>query len=424
MNYHFTPQDNSGQIVIISSDDSVLSSDNSALLFNDLNFLLSDGRSASDNSAMLTEEQILKYANNNYRLPTWQALPIILLPDFLLNRPRNLRPRHPIAQKQIQDQYEKAKRDPTERRINRDWMPYFELYILDTPNGQRFRQIANAIGQIPLHADVVPRTQDQVYWLKTLHYFYQARGILLAQRLYPLEIDNLYDNNLHLLQHNLPDGAFERVEHFANVNHKEIQLIAAIFDPLRNRLPNLAEKHSFDDHFRFFVKMQTERFKEDWEYTVNNRDRLQPRTAHEERDEIDTIQPLLEQSPWVEERQSSLPKSSESFPRVQRLPYKTQEQKQTNYFKEQGLYGQMILTVQDLHLKGMDSEWSAYMEAINQAKLVYRESIFWLNGKPKYKCQPSVHQRESEIDQPDQRSTWKPVRGVISPQGYLTWQLT
>src|SRR4028119_678749 len=76
----------------------------------------------------------------------------------------------------------KAKEEDLRLSIERPLIPTSEIYIPNTPIGRRFFNIAKAIGEIP-SLEIIPTNPNQAYWLKTLHYYWQAKGVLFAYKL-------------------------------------------------------------------------------------------------------------------------------------------------------------------------------------------------------------------------------------------------
>lgn len=150
----------------------------------------------------MTEEEIRELAERVFEKPkALQELPLILTPEHLFNTPREIRRRLDKIKSALDIWISRAKEDDELLRIERRWIPFVEIYIPNTSEGNRFFTIAKAIGEIPMVAGVIPRNQNQGYWLKTLHYFYQARGVLFAYKLLgvipnPLDSQGLFNEYL------------------------------------------------------------------------------------------------------------------------------------------------------------------------------------------------------------------------------------
>lgn len=138
-----------------------------------------------------------------------QEVILILIPENLISVPLNLIESEPCIQQTIQKSLQEARLDDERLRIERSFIPHIVIYIPNTLKGKQFLKIAKAIGDIPLHAPVVPKNQNQGYWLKTLHYFWQARGVVLAHQLLgliqdPLEYEGVFSSRLPFTSiHNL-----------------------------------------------------------------------------------------------------------------------------------------------------------------------------------------------------------------------------
>lgn len=156
----------------------------------------------SHTSGEMTEEEIYALAKNLLEPPkTLLEMPLILISEDLFQTSEEMRRHLPQVKSSLNTWIAGAKADDECLRIDRRWIPFAETYLPNTPKGQTFFDLANSFGQIPMAAGIVPKNQNQGYWLKTLHYFYQARGILFAYKLLgvilnPIDKDGLFTQHL------------------------------------------------------------------------------------------------------------------------------------------------------------------------------------------------------------------------------------
>lgn len=121
--------------------------------------------------------------------PALQELPLILVPEPMFSLPVERRQQNPAVRQAIQVWLDEAHLDDERLRIERRLIAHTPIYIPDTLKGRQFFNIAKAMGEIPLNAPVLPKNQNQGYWLKTLHYHWQAKGVALAYQLLGLMSD-------------------------------------------------------------------------------------------------------------------------------------------------------------------------------------------------------------------------------------------
>jgi hypothetical protein len=117
------------------------------------------------------------------RQPALLELPLILVPEHLLHVSEEFRQHSAVAISALNRWMTRAKEEDLRLNIERPWIPTAEIYIPHTLMGKRFFKIAKAIGKIPSTLKIVPKNQNQAYWLLTMRYFWQARGVLFAHKL-------------------------------------------------------------------------------------------------------------------------------------------------------------------------------------------------------------------------------------------------
>ncbi len=109
----------------------------------------------------------------------------------------------PAATKIILDGWmAEAKASDKQLGIIRDTIPFAPVYIPEQPNSADFFNFALAIGEIP-KPQVAPQNHNQACWIKTIQYYWQARGLVLAHRLFGVIPDSLGKEGI--LSGNLPE---------------------------------------------------------------------------------------------------------------------------------------------------------------------------------------------------------------------------
>ena len=195
--------------------------------------------------------------------PALQAIPLLLVPQRQLSLSRELRETRPEIITQLENWQQSARKDDVRLLIRRPWIPFVEAYFPDTEVGQETYQMAKEIGAIPRQCGIIPTNQDQRFWLKTLHYLWQAHGLLFAQQLSRLP-DDLLQENIDRLHQYLPEQSFQNATQIATSDLTLYQAIVKNFEYLQNYSFDGRQRNTFSTPWSLFKEIQKENFQTGW----------------------------------------------------------------------------------------------------------------------------------------------------------------
>ncbi|MBD2054577.1 hypothetical protein H6F88_00780 [Oculatella sp. FACHB-28] len=308
-----------------------------------------------------------------------QDIVLIPVPQSLLSLPYEARRRSPTVQKTLNEWERQIREDDLcfgfEERC---WIPRVEIYIPNTPHGQQLIQIATEIGKIPLLAGIVPKNQEQAYWLKTLHYFYQARGILFAYKLLR-GIPNP-SSTKGVFQQYFSTSIIRNLKLVNEVDIAEYQLISAGEPYLKSWMAGRQQPYPFQDPLQLFLEIEKQAFLQGWELGPNNAGDWV--SIEDQKDLLSVRVFLLQQFQWTE------------FKRIEkRGTYKEQERRYLKFLQKNGWYGRFILALRshgEPNLEALrfhngpklEEPWRQYVEALRDSKIAYIDDFYWRKGLP------------------------------------------
>lgn len=336
---------------------------------------------------------------------TLQELPLILVSPYFLDSSQDWRTA-PKIHTAIENWLERAKLDDERLCIERRLIPHTPIYIPDTPEGQEFFKLAKAIADIPLRAPIVPKNQNQGYWLKTLHYYWQARGVVVAQRLLGVIPDPLEEGGV----------LFNRL---SNKNLEYLQMSREIDDALfhllkagENYIKQWAEKNQirypFEGLLHLFLSELWEEFLLTWQLGPGNSEKEAISKANQRANFAIRVR-LLRQSSWStpESEGESISRQEDRKKIKQRPPYKLIEQEYLEYLKEIGWSGWWVLALRPRSEHGdIEPYWISYVQALSQGRELTIDILDWLKGRPSNRPHSNPHQA---------------VEGTLNLLGYILW---
>ena len=357
-------------------------------------------------TTLFKTKQILTYAEFQIFAESYikahealQELPLILIPEDLLSSSNEIKQQYLFIQEAIQKWLDIAKMDDERLRIERRCIPHIPIYIPNTLKGQQFFKIAKAIGDIPLTASVVPKNQNQAYWLKTLHYFWQARGVVMAQQLLELIQDPLEEGGI--LIHQFPDTTINNLKLTKRIDISCFRILVRgqrIIQqwPLRNEI-----SYTFSNPLELFIEILQQDFLVAWHLALYDED-WQWITKKTQRDNIATCAYLLKEAIW-----------QESF--LDNAYYSKRKEEYLKYLQGVGWNTYWILAMQSQittrYNKHLEPYLEEYPSALIQGKELFVDEFNWRGGQP-YK------KREN-----NGKITNSPgkVEGTINLLGYILW---
>lgn len=351
----------------------------------------------------MSESEILEWAESMFERPkALQELPLILAPECLFQTPQKLRRQSPVIKTNLDAWMNRAREDDELLQIERRFIPKAEIYIPDTSDGKQFFTIAKAFGEIPMLPGVIPKNQNQGYWLKTLHYLHQARAVLFAHKLLgvipnPLEKQGLF-------QEYLPETSIHNLDLITNVDLAEYQLIKSGESYIQQWVAEQNIVYPFNNPFELFLSIHKQAFLHGW--SLGPACQESKWFSIEQQEEFLAVRiRLLEQTPWIKREDK-------------RGTYQQQEQEYLKFLKKYQWYGYFILALRSHHWS-QEKSWQQYTRALKAGKTAYIDDFYWQGGQP-YKAQEM--QVGEQLHQTRKTKKRQRVEGVVNILGYILWQ--
>ncbi|BAY33714.1 hypothetical protein NIES2107_56150 [Nostoc carneum NIES-2107] len=328
-----------------------------------------------------------------------QELPLILIPEHLLSLPLEMKQQHLFIQEAIQKWLDIAKIDDERLRIERRWIPHIPIYIPNTPEGQEFFKIAKAIGDIPLTLSVIPKNQNQGYWLKTLHYFWQARGLAIAHQLIGLMQDPLEEGGI--LSYNIPETTIKNLQLTREIDIACYQILLKGEKNIKRWARKNKINYAFSHPLELFIEILKQDFLDAWHLGPSNQD-SEWITKKMQRDNIATRAYLLKEAIWQE---SSLDNAY----------YSKKKGEYLKYLQEAGWNAYWLLAMRSQitsrYNKHLEQYLENYLSAFEQGKELFVDEFDWRRGEPYKK-----REKNGKIT----NSPGK-VKGTVNDWGYIVW---
>ncbi|MBD2207553.1 hypothetical protein H6G33_35040 [Calothrix sp. FACHB-1219] len=327
-----------------------------------------------------------------------QELPLILIPENLLSLSVEMK-QHPFIQTAIQKWLDTARKNDELLRIKRRWIPHLPIYIPDTLKGQEFFKIAKAIGEIPLTASVLPKNQNQFYWLKTLHYFWQARGVVIAQQLLGLIQDPFAEGGV--LVDDLPESSINNLKMTREIDIACYQILLKGEKYIKQWAKKNKINYGFSHPLELFIDILKQDFLYIWHLGPYNQD-WEWVTKRMQRDNIATRAYLLKEAIWQE---SSLDNAY----------YSKKKEEYLKYLQEAGWNAYWLLAMRSQitsrYNKHLEPYLEKYLNAFTKGKELFVDEFDWRSGEPYKKRETNGKITNSP----------RKVKGTIDEWGHIVW---
>lgn len=332
------------------------------------------------------------------RQPALLELPLILVPEHLLLVAEEFRQHSAVVISALNRWMTRAKEEDFRLNVERPWIPTAEIYIPNNIKGKRFFQIAKAIGEIPT-LEVIPRNQNQAYWLLTLRYFWQATGVLFAHKLLGV-IPNPVDAE-GVLSRYLPDTSIKNLELMTNIDLACFKLLVRGGRYIREWAAAEGIPYPFNSPMELFLEIKKQSFLMVWQLGPGDSE-LDWLSNAQQKDNISARIRLLEKNPWLESA-------------AMRQPYSEMERGYLDFLRRVGWYGYWLLALRDhfdeeqFEEKQISGHWQDYINALKAGKELFVSEFDWRGGQP-YKTKTT-----SKVQR---------VEGFIDLLGYIHWVWT
>jgi hypothetical protein len=297
-----------------------------------------------------------------------QEVPLLRCSERLLSLSRTDRQSCPDIIAALQQWLKAAHIDDIRLLIRRPWIPFVEVYFPQTEAGNKAYGIAQEIGALPRQCDIVPANQNQRFWLKTKHYLWQTKGVLLAQALCDLP-GNLQQDNLKALRRRINQRSIKNATHIAAADLALYRALENHFDYLREQTFSPEQRECFPTPWRLFVALAKEAVETGWQLGPASTEINGP-SQDQQREYLYTKSRLLEDRPWLEGQQVKKGK---------RNPYRVDEAAFIDFLENQGSpYGQVMLALRGRYSSpGLEE----YAKLLRQHKEAYVSALKWQGGK-------------------------------------------
>ncbi|WP_035995028.1 hypothetical protein [Leptolyngbya sp. KIOST-1] len=344
---------------------------------------------------MFTKPENQTYKDNSLRSAEYfQEIPLVLVSEALFKSSCILEDyryelrKRPDTRQQIHQWLQKSKEEDERLHIERKYIPFRELYLPKTEEGENFYRIAYEYGKIPRDCEVnLPQTPEMACWLKTLSCFYQAQSIALAHRLHGVIPDPLNYPDGHFAEI-LPEPTRNNIFVCTNVTMAWFQLLKAGWTCLKNCIPT-----SITTVEQLFLEVKKCDFELDCKHGSVSRYAL-PISKDDQRYSLSNYRRIFCNKPW------------DTTGRRSNLPFKEETEKFRAALERSGLSGHVRLVLMD-HRHQLKTSFTQYYKSFNsKAQDVYIDDFYWHRGKP-FK----------------QEKTCKPIQStaVQHPFGYFEW---
>ncbi len=320
-------------------------------------------------------------------------IPLIQLADIPLLNPE-------ATKITLDDWIAKAKDEDKQLGINRDTIPFAPVYIPDTPNSADFFNLALAIGEIP-KPQVAPENHNQACWIKTTQYYWQARGLVFAHRLFGVIPDPLGKGGV--LSRYLPETSLENLKLDREIDLACYRLLLEGEPYIKTWAAEEGISYPFKSPLELFLQTLKDGFeillllgplnlypeplsKRTQRHNLNARIRL---LSDKEWDDLDPLDGIPA-SPKRKKRVS---------PEKVRPPYKVAKRQYVRTLKKMGWNGYWLLALlKHKNQEPFKSLFEVYLAVLRAGKGLFLPDFEWIDGQPYQAQNTSQRRAEAEID--------------------------
>ncbi len=141
--------------------------------------------------------------------------------------------------------------------IKRDQIPFIYINLPDTPQTPKFILLAQAIRTLASF-DFIPENNQQRYWMRCVQLYWQAKAILLSQKIFNL-IPNLADLEQQISQM-LPETAFKNLQLETDAEKAVYDLIVTGEPLIRDWAKNEGIDYPFQNSQDLFLRFLKDKF--------------------------------------------------------------------------------------------------------------------------------------------------------------------
>lgn len=327
-------------------------------------------------------------------------IPLILLTDAL--------PQNPAIINQALDAWMKqAQESDKQLKFKRPYIPYAAVYIPDTPNSLDFFNLAKAIGEIA-YPYLTPDNHNQAGWMKTMHYYWQAQGVLLAYKIFGVIPNPVAPNGV--LSRYLPDTSVKNLKLSTEIHLACYHLIHQGESQIKAWAAAEGKPYNFSTPTDLFLEILQQEFSTHLLLCPLSLE-TQWLDKHTQRENLSARIRLLAKNPWSEKKHKKRkfpeiqPKVSALRPRS--LSYQEAEGQYLKFLKQSDWYGGWLLALREHDPWGpLAPLWENYLQALRAGKDLFIDEFDWRAGHP-YKAYST--------------SRSCPVEAGFDSEGHICW---
>lgn len=294
----------------------------------------------------------------------------------------------------------KAKAIDQQLGIIRDRIPFAAVYIPSAPNSSDFFSLALAIGEIPI-SPMAPENFNQACWIKTNQYYWQARGLVFAHRLFGVIPDPLAEGGV--LNRYLPETSLHNLRLNIDYDLARYRLLLEGEPYIKTWAATNGISYPFKSPLELFLETLKDGFqillllgplnlyheplsKRTQRYNLNARIRL---LNNKEWDDLD----LLKGIPASPKRKKRI------SPEKLRPSYTVAKRQYARTLKKMGWNGYWILALlKHKNQEPIKSLFKDYLAAFRAGSELFIPDFEWIDGQPSQAHHTSQRRAEAKID--------------------------
>jgi hypothetical protein len=294
----------------------------------------------------------------------------------------------------------KAKAEDKQLGIIRSRIPYAAVYIPSAPNSVNFFDLALAIGEIP-KSQVASENYNQACWTKTNQYYWQARGLVFAHKVFGVIPDPLGKGGV--LSRYLPETSLENLRLDREIDLACYRLLLKGEPYIKTWAAEEGISYPFKSPLELFLQTLKDGFqillllgplnlyheplsKRSQRYNLNARIRL---LSDKEWDDLDSLEGIPA-SPKRKKRVS---------PEKLRPPYKVAKRQYVRTLKKMGWNGYWLLALlKHKNQEPLKALFEAYLAAFRAGSESFIPDFEWIDGQPYQAKHTSQRRAKAEID--------------------------
>jgi len=299
----------------------------------------------------------------------------------------------------LQKKEEEARRKDQALGIQRAQIPTLFIELPDVPEHIDFQRLANAIGRVATCEHIAPETPQQGAWLRCVQFYWEAKAIVFANKIYKLILDPVQPGRP--VQKILPPKALENLKLDVEADLAWYNLLKAGESEIKawsTKIESMGSKAVWakDIHYRFenFEQLFIETLRVDFEMSLME----------------GTFAPLPQG--WNRKQERDHYRRWLKFLSDQ-FNGQPEEETYITILQSMGWKGYALLALRGKkNYKPFDKLWQVYLKKHRPLLKFLDSQLYWLNGVPSQSKQKLERRIKSR----------KPIQAIVTDDGYLDWR--